>query len=63
MVSHMGVNTGIFNNTGHFKICRVMDPVSRFTQNPSNKYDQRYYIDIAQRRGYADSYYNCIVNM
>lgn len=38
-------------------------PVSRFTQYPSNKLDQRYYIDITPRREYAVSYYNCIVNM
>ena len=32
---------------------------SRFIQSP-NAFDDQFYIDIAQRRGYAESYYGCL---
>lgn len=44
-------------------VLQYADDPSRFTQNPPNAYNNRYYIDIAKRRGYADSYYSKIIGM
>lgn len=36
--------------------------LERFSQD-SNAYNQRYYIDTPKRRGYAESYYDCLLKM